>query len=611
MSSLCSPCPRATRGRPNPKCDSLARLACALKRNRLVIFCGAGVSASIIPTAKEFLEQQGLAELAWEKATSVMQYRPTFWRDFQNTFNLRDPTEIHRWLAHLGASCYITTNYDQLLERALFDYVGEENVCTVRSDVDIGEVPSRRICCVKLHGDAGLSQPSDLFVLSESDYWERMLHPKRVDNYVSYLFATREILFVGYSLSDSNVGLLLRGDGKRSAAPERFVALVECSEQLRKYLETLPITLIDLKTDGDGNLSKPLARFLRSLWKNTDALGNFLINNNEENLRPLDEILSTAILERKRGDFKSARSSFELLWNKRWDIVQQTKLLPAFLWLFVSLHDKLEEWATLSRREPLIDELLDEFRKSAPEAIYLAIEAGYRHTLAHAYLRGLRFDDAKKNINLACRWQPGDYAPAEHHVLHANVLTAKAILSYSDWCVHGDHRDPQLLKEAENLLRAAGKLYGRYANENQEGESHHLGRFHGAWAFIWSAKGKHPRAIQEATKSINPARPETRSEFGKVAALYCHAFVLWKEATCRRKPSRDSKMQDVLDQLKEAQKAIDQAQQIMVHSKLQTLMDRISAELAGGSFEPSAYVRRLIEDGKCGSCDQWLMLPLN
>lgn len=133
----------------------------------------------------------------------------------------REPSPILRMLAELEFPIVITTNYDQLYERAL-DQMGSEhqvsvyspNTTTKAKTIDCLKDPDpKRPYVLKIHGDVG--KPESI-VLTDEDYIQFVLrmsdkHPFHPfgNNVLAHLMKW-PTLFIGYSLVDYNLRLLFK-----------------------------------------------------------------------------------------------------------------------------------------------------------------------------------------------------------------------------------------------------------------------------------------------------------------------------------------------------------------------------------------------------------------
>lgn len=115
------------------------------------------------------------------------------------------PTENHRILARLPISTYWTTNYDQLIERALREAGKTPDVKYTNEHLAITR-PRRDAVVYKMHGDA--DHPNEA-VLLKDDY--ENYHLKR-GAYLSALsgdLVSKTFLFVGFSFTDPNLDYVL------------------------------------------------------------------------------------------------------------------------------------------------------------------------------------------------------------------------------------------------------------------------------------------------------------------------------------------------------------------------------------------------------------------
>jgi hypothetical protein len=108
----------------------------------------------------------------------------------------RQPTEVHSLLATLGVDLWITTNFDDLLERALGC---TDRTLVVDSDYARFQPAGGRPTVLKLHGD--LAQ-ADSLVVTKNDYMRASLGARAKWTHVEHLLAYRSFVFIGYSLRD-------------------------------------------------------------------------------------------------------------------------------------------------------------------------------------------------------------------------------------------------------------------------------------------------------------------------------------------------------------------------------------------------------------------------
>lgn len=112
------------------------------------------------------------------------------------------PNTIHREMLKLNPVSFINTNYDTLLEDAAIQYC--QGFKVVSRDEDVPTTFGDRFI-LKLHGDFKY----DNFVLKEEDYLNYSENFKLIETLVKSIFSTNTVVFIGYSLNDYNIKLIL------------------------------------------------------------------------------------------------------------------------------------------------------------------------------------------------------------------------------------------------------------------------------------------------------------------------------------------------------------------------------------------------------------------
>lgn len=193
----------------------IKRIQKARSNNKLAVFVGAGVSNnSGIPTWGKLLDafKAELGDFAKDESDSL--------KIAQYYFNLRGKKEylekvkevlkhgqvsynpIHDAILDLEPSHIITTNYDDLIEQALMPRNLQYHI--VRKDSDLPYIQTDRLV-VKMHGDYDAGN----IVLTEKDYLDYRTNFPLIDAYVKSLFATKLVLFVGFSFADYNLRFIV------------------------------------------------------------------------------------------------------------------------------------------------------------------------------------------------------------------------------------------------------------------------------------------------------------------------------------------------------------------------------------------------------------------
>jgi hypothetical protein len=129
----------------------------------------------------------------------------------------KKPSSVLRALAEMDFPLVVTTNYDQLFERALYDAGKEPHLSVYTPELEATQdygVPSAASPIVfKIHGDVG--HPESL-VITDEDYIQFVLRMSSKDPYdpvpltFKYYFKVWTTVFVGYSLLDYNLRLLFK-----------------------------------------------------------------------------------------------------------------------------------------------------------------------------------------------------------------------------------------------------------------------------------------------------------------------------------------------------------------------------------------------------------------
>jgi hypothetical protein len=186
-------------------------LARQARRRRLVLFMGAGTGIGAgLPSWGELLES--LSEAAEMSDAEKQQLATLDPRDAGEVLHLRLGPEgladaitarvssdrvslVHQLLASLPVDEAVTTNYDQLFERA-WDAAGRRYTVLPRETAR-----DTSTWLLKLHGSIDERQR---IVLSRDDYLRFEGEGVALAGVVQAMLLTRHILFVGYSLSDDN-----------------------------------------------------------------------------------------------------------------------------------------------------------------------------------------------------------------------------------------------------------------------------------------------------------------------------------------------------------------------------------------------------------------------
>jgi len=171
-------------------------------------------------------------------------------------------TKTHELIVRLPVKRIYTTNFDDLLEQASSRQGIRRNVISDASQVAFADTSALSI--IKLHGD--LNHESSL-VIGSDDYYSYFTKNPSVSDLLKVELQTHTVLFLGYSFSDVNLGMILG----RVAAHSGQVRPLLYSLQLRpKELATRALDRRGVKVipvDADPNTPEAhqeIERWLRS-----------------------------------------------------------------------------------------------------------------------------------------------------------------------------------------------------------------------------------------------------------------------------------------------------------------------------------------------------------
>ncbi len=140
------------------------------------------------------------------------------------------PTGLHEALVALEKLQFVlTTNYDTIIERAYRVRDPDVSVCTFK---EIGEIQrrlsKREFFILKAHGDA--TKVTNGIILTDVDYRELLFRQRGYQSLLSSMFTMFTIVFVGASMTDPELTLLLSYISDAftpSAGPSHFALMAK------------------------------------------------------------------------------------------------------------------------------------------------------------------------------------------------------------------------------------------------------------------------------------------------------------------------------------------------------------------------------------------------
>lgn len=266
------------------------QLATQLARGQVIPFVGAGVSMSLgLPSYADLIRELGgsvdfdgsifeqlgdyltLAEYYHIKKSGLLELQRHLQEKWKKSQKEVLESPVHRAIVGLRCKLIYTTNFDSFLEQAHRGM--KRHYRALRSVNDFVNLADDKVHIVKLHGD--LRSPSTM-VFTESSYFERLALESPLDIKLRSDILGKSLLFIGYSLSDINVRLLLfklqklwEVGPRPEFRPKSYVFLVRPNEVQAEVLRHRGVETI-VAESTDQALS--LARFLTELRARADGL---------------------------------------------------------------------------------------------------------------------------------------------------------------------------------------------------------------------------------------------------------------------------------------------------------------------------------------------------
>ena len=266
-------------------------LALAVKERRAILFAGAGLSMNVgLPSWQEFINRMGeelgldtenllgpatsyhtLAEYYRIRQGSIGALRSWMDRNWKVSDEKVRASKMHALIVELEFPIIYTTNYDRNLEAAFAAH--RCDFVKVANARDIAKTREGVAQIVKFHGDF---DDDDSLVITETDYFNRLAFDSPLDIKFRSDALGKTVLFIGYSMTDLNIRLLLHNvwrtwqtSGYAKDRPKSFVFMARPNPMQKAILEQWGITALSGESEDP---EEALTAFLAALKKRVAEL---------------------------------------------------------------------------------------------------------------------------------------------------------------------------------------------------------------------------------------------------------------------------------------------------------------------------------------------------
>jgi hypothetical protein len=262
----------------------------AARARNVLLFAGAGLSMNVgLPSWRELVDhlcqelglELGVPEASYStlaeyyrlKTGSIGALRSWMDRRWSVSDEAVRASKIHELIVQLDFKVIYTTNYDTNLETAF--RVHGRPYAKISNARDLAIAPPGVTHIIKFHGDF---EDDRSLVIAETDYFNRLNFASPLDIRFRADALARTLLFVGYSMSDLNIRLLLHrlwqtweqsGDAERR--PPSFVFMPRADPVQEAVLGQWGVTVLAGQVDDP---SEALRAFLAELKGRVEAIGS-------------------------------------------------------------------------------------------------------------------------------------------------------------------------------------------------------------------------------------------------------------------------------------------------------------------------------------------------
>jgi len=264
----------------------------SINEQRAILFAGAGLSMSVgLPSWQKLIEHLGeelgmdargllgpdvsyhtLAEYYRIQQGSIGPLRSWMDRNWKVSRDAVKSSKMHELIVGLNFPIIYTTNFDRNIETA-FEIHGRDYV-KVANARDIAKTREGVTQIVKFHGDF---DDDDSLVITETDYFNRLAFDAPLDVKFRSDALGKTVLFIGYSMTDLNIRLLLHKlwrtwqvSGYQKDRPKSFVFMARKNPLQESILREWGLEVLGCESVDPA---EALTQFLNELRDSVQALG--------------------------------------------------------------------------------------------------------------------------------------------------------------------------------------------------------------------------------------------------------------------------------------------------------------------------------------------------
>ncbi|MDF2612257.1 MAG: hypothetical protein K0S71_43 [Clostridia bacterium] len=268
----------------------IAEIAIQIKKRRLILFIGAGISSSVsLPSWNNLINELG-GKLGYEPEVFKMlgdnielseYYGLKQEKCLENIKKYFDSivgieveqkvkeSKIYEAITKLGVDRIYTTNFESLIEDAYKIHYPAQAIHTIYDLKSLNDSKEGAVEIIKLHGDLKVV---DDMVLTQSSYFKRYDFENSLDILLRSDLLNKSVLFIGYSFNDYNLKYMfhklnsLWSREEIGNRPKSYIFLTE-NNPVQRTLMKENYNMESIVTD-DLDKSKAVEKFLSDILCN-------------------------------------------------------------------------------------------------------------------------------------------------------------------------------------------------------------------------------------------------------------------------------------------------------------------------------------------------------